>query len=970
MRIREPGGLLLAKIRRRENRLYVLHLNIAHAGCLSLRGEEEAWRWHARLGHINMAALRRMAREELVRGLPSIGDVGRLCDACQAGKQRRTPFPSEAQFRAKRALELVHGDLCGPVTPATPSGNNYFLLLVDDYSRYMWLAAIPSKDRAAAAIRSIQAQAEGEGSVKLRVLRTDRGREFTSAEFAAYCAEDGVKRHLTAPYCPQQNGVVERRNGIVVAAARSLLKAKHLPCWFWGEAVNTAVYLLNRAPTRSVQGKTPFEAWYGKKSAVHHLRIFGCISYVRNTKPHLKKLDDRGRKMIFIGYERGTKAYRAYDPVTRQVHVTRDIMFDEQAEWDWSANEQSNGVQGSTGEEFTVHWEADVRALPEEEEIEEQGSPKLQSPPAAHGDQQQGERSPPSLEEGNDQDVDKLAAELDDNLDADHEADAPLRLRAMSDIVGPGAPPGLAVRQVGNQRLLFANAEEPSSLAEAEQQPSWRRVMEEELKAIEENGTWTLTELPQGRRGIGLRWVFKVKKDEHGAVTRHKARLVVKGYAQRRGVDYDEVFAPVARKETVRLLIALAASEGWQVHHMDVKSAFLNGDLQEEVFVHQPPGFELHGEEHKVYRLHKALYGLHQAPRAWNQKLDTTLLTMGFMRCPSDHAIYCKGKGKQRLVVVVYVDDLVITGSSSNLITEFKKQMAVMFKMSDLGLLSYYLGIEVRQSSDGIALSQSNYARKILEKGRMLGCNPCQVPMEARLKLSKVSENQCVDATEYRSLVGSLRYLVHTRPDLAFSVGYVSRFMEEPHTEHMAAVKHILRYIAGTCNLGLWYARRKEQELALIGFSDSDLAGDVDGRKSTSGVIFFLNDSPISWQSMKQRVVALSSCEAEYIAAATAACQGVWLARLLEEVLDSEVARLEIRIDNKSAISLIRNPVFHDRSKHIDVRYHFIRDCAQEGLIEVNFVSTEEQLGDVLTKALIKIKFEELCAKIGLRKGE
>jgi hypothetical protein len=225
-----------------------------------------------------------------------------------------------------------------------------------------------------------------------------------------------------------------------------------------------------------------------------------------------------------------------------------------------------------------------------------------------------------------------------------------LLYRGLSEILGPASPPGIAVRHLSSQRLLIASAEEATSLAEAEQDPSWHKAMEDELKAITDNGRWTLTELPQGRKAIGLKCVFKVKKNEHGVVTRHKARLVVKWYAQRQGVDYDEVFVPVARMEAVRLLVALAAHEGWSIHHMDVKSAFLNGDLSEEVFVHQPPGFKLSGEEHMVFKLHKALYGLHQAPRAWNQKLDATLLTMGFMRCPSDHAIYCKGKGAERLI--------------------------------------------------------------------------------------------------------------------------------------------------------------------------------------------------------------------------------------------------------------------------------------------------------------------------------
>ncbi|CAA7393944.1 unnamed protein product [Spirodela intermedia] len=337
MKIHEPGGRLLAKVMRGENRLYILHAKLVRQVCLEARAVEEAWKWHARLGHVNMTALRKMAREELVRGLPAVGPVDQLCEACLAGKQKRSPFPQQGEYRARRGLELVHSDLCGPIAPETPNGSKYFLLLVDDRSRYMWVAMLPSKDRAAVAIKEIKARAEGESGLKLGALRTDRGGEFTSHEFAEYYAGEGIHHQHTAPYSPQQNGIVERRNGTVVATARSMLKAKGLPGWFWGEAVATAVYILNRCPMKSVDGMTPFEVWHGKKPAVHHLKVFGCIAYVLNTTPHLKKLEDRGRKMIFIGYEYGSKAYQAYDPTTRRVHVTRDVVFDENAQWDWGS---------------------------------------------------------------------------------------------------------------------------------------------------------------------------------------------------------------------------------------------------------------------------------------------------------------------------------------------------------------------------------------------------------------------------------------------------------------------------------------------------------------------------------------------------------------------------------------------------------------------------------------------------------
>lgn len=490
--------------------------------------------------------------------------------------------------------------------------------------------------------------------------------------------------------------------------------------------------------------------------------------------------------------------------------------------------------------------------------------------------------------------------------------------------------------------------------------------MMEEMKSIEDNQTWTLVDLPPGRKAIGLKWVYKVKRDEQGAVSKHKARLVVKGYAQQHGIDYDEVFAPVARLDSVRLLIALAAHESWEVHHMDVKSAFLNGELGEEVYVQQPAGFVVTGKEHKVLKLRKALYGLHQAPRAWNEKLDRTMKSLGFRKSISEPAIYLRRNIKSQLVVGVYVDDLIITGTNCEDIKLFKEEMAAVFKMTDLGLLKYYLGIEVRQNKEGISLSQGAYAEKILEKNGMRECNPCQTPMETRLKLSKLSTEPLVDVTVYRSIVGSLRYLVNTRPDLVFAVGYVSRFLEEPHKDHMMAVKHILRYVKGTKNWGLWFGRKGRKEAGLIGYSDSDYAGDVDSRKSTTGVVFFLNNSPVTWTSMKQKVVAQSTCEAEYIAAANASCQALWLSRVLAEVQGVSLKAPMLKVDNKSAIALIKNPVLHGQSKHIEVKYHFVRECAENGQIKVDFIRSEEQLGDFLTKPLGKTKFQELRSKVGL----
>ena len=788
--------------------------------------------------------------------------------------------------------------------------------------------------------------------------------------FQEYCADHGIQHHLTAPYTPQQNGVVERRNQTVLGMARSMMKGMKLPGWFWGEAVTTAVYILNRSPTRSVEGMTPFEAWYGTKPPVHFFRVFGCVAHVKTAGGHQRKLDDRSTPMVFVGYEPCSKAYRFYNPDTKRVVISRDAVFNETRGWDWKSTGEPPGTCDE--EPFKVEF-VTVTARHQDQAEHGGDSPRTSASPVPVTSSSSASPTPAPPSSGGHGGQTSNPVEFctppsgEQDLDADHDDGALLQFRRLENVLGSAHTPGLAER-VLNEDLLLVMGDEPATFAEAQGKPCWEKAMIEEMSSIEENNTWTLVDLPPGHRPIGLKWVFKVKRNETGAIVKYKARLVAKGYVQQQGVDYDEVFAPVARMESVRMILAIAARERWLVHHMDVKSAFLNGELTEEVYVQQPPGFTAAGHDGKVLRLRKALYGLRQAPRAWNVKLDTSLRELGFIKCSSEHGMYTRGEAASRVVVGVYVDDLIITGASRKEIGGFKVEMHRLFRMSDLGLLSYYLGIEVKQTDDAIILCQGAYAQKLLDKARLAECNPCQTPMEARLKLSKVSGTPNVDATLYRSLVGSLRYLVHTRPDISFAVGYVSRYMESPQQEHMGAVKHLLRYIAGTIDFGLRYARHGNPSLDLVGYSDSDLGGDIDDRKSTTGIIFFLDDMPVSWQSQKQRVVALSSCEAEYIAGAAGACQAVWLARLRSDVLGTELRPPQLRMDNMSAIALSKNPVLHDRSKHIDTKFHFIRECVEGREISLEFASSQEQLADILTKSLGRARFCELREKIGVAK--
>lgn len=444
---------------------------------------------------------------------------------------------------------------------------------------------------------------------------------------------------------------------------------------------------------------------------------------MKNNGPNVRKLSDRSAKMVLLGYADGTKGYRMFDPVSKQLHISRDVIFEEEKSWDWSTISDSHDKPDF----FISEYDVPVACLTTgaADDIPQQVDPEPQSPPFAQvfpafG----GAQGSPAPTASSSQAPSAPAVQwATPPTEQDSVADDDLtpRYRTLSNIFDTTEE----VENYEYSRLCLLTADEPANVEEALGDDCWKMAMQSELKAIEDNDTWELTNLPKDQKAIGLKWVFKVKRDPDGSIVKYKARLVAKGYAQVEGVDYEEVFAPVARMETLKVLLALAAHGNWQIHHMDVKSAFLNGVLLEEVYVKQPPGFVKKENAGKVLKLNKALYGLKQAPRAWNAKLNHELLRLGFVRSKVEYAVYKRGNGKSLLLVGVYVDDLIICGPDSDRITEFKMQMKKLFSMSDLGLLSYYLGLEVNQEGPVISICQSSYAKKnsgAVPNGGMQSC--------------------------------------------------------------------------------------------------------------------------------------------------------------------------------------------------------------------------------------------------------
>jgi hypothetical protein len=467
--------------------------------------------------------------------------------------------------------------------------------------------------------------------------------------------------------------------------------------------------------------------------------------------------------------------------------------------------------------------------------------------------------------------------------------------------------------------------EEPTCSEEAIQRKEWEDAMIEEYQSIMKNKVWEIVPRSKNKDGVSYRWLFKIKHAANRSIEKYKEIFVARGFSQKEGIDYEETFTPVARYTSIRTIIALAAKMKWKLHQMDVKTTFLNGVIEEEVYIEQPQGFEVEDRRSHVCRLKKSLYGLKQAPRAWYVHIDSFLTSLGFTKSKADSNIYFKIMDNEPVILLLYVDDLFLT-REEKLIAECKKKkrLASEFEMKYLGLMHYFLGLEVWKSPERIFLNQGKYTVEILKRFDMLECKSMNTPMEMKLKLLVDTSSDLIDATLYRQIIGSLMYLTNTRPDICFAVNTLSQFLVEPRRVHLMAAKHVMRYLKGTMDYGLSYDG--DHDFTLSGYTDSDWAGSVADRKSTFGCCFSLGSAMISWQSRKQSSIALSIAEAEYIAACSASCEAIWIQKLLTGLFDLEMRETVILCDNQSCIKMTENIVFHDRSKHIEIHYHFICD--------------------------------------------
>ena len=806
-------------------KLYILHcVHDSVANCSELAENTDEKLWHRRFCHLGINNVRKLVKDDLVKGINcKVTKNDFFCVSCCDGKNHKLPF-KETNKKQLEPFDLIHSDLCGGIDPMSLGGGSYFVTFTDDATRYCWVYILKKKCDVFSTFTDWKALVENQYGRNIKVFRTDNGGEYTSNEFETYLKKEGIVHQKTIPKTPEQNGVAERLNRTLVESVRSMLSDSGLPKTFWAEAVNTAAYVRNRSPTVALNNMTPYEALNGHKPNVKHFKIFGCKCYAHVPKDERSKLDSKSKHCIFVGYGSVTKGYRVYDLNGKKVFHCKDVIFHESQVLspDCDNSKETNG-------EF---------------------SKKIIEVPRSDNDSDVSNDSDLNNDELQDENTDECSVRRSN------------RLRQAPDRLGEWV------------YLCDDNFYEPTTVKEALNGPDahkWKKAMEAEFESINDNKVWSLVELPGDRKPITTKWVFKKKLGPDGSVSTFKARLVAQGFSQKLGIDYEETFSPVVRFESVRTVLALAAQNNLEVHQMDVKSAFLNGELNENLYVTQPEGFAISGKENLVCKLHKALYGLKQLPKCWNNQLDQYLKELNSKQSNSDSCIYTYEHNNKLTVIAVYVDDIIIAGHSAQYINKIKSELSSRYKMKDLGKMSYFLGVNVVQDADRIFINQSSYAQSLLKKFGFDNSKPVSTPADIGNVLEKATD-QCelFDVDNYQSAVGSLLYLcTKTRPDITFAVCNVSKFCSRPTTKHWSAVKRIFRYLKGTYNFGIVYDKTNVNEC--IGFSDADWAGDKTDRKSMSGYCFKIGSGLVSWRSNKQSCIALSTAEAEYVALSAAA---------------------------------------------------------------------------------------------------
>ena len=859
--------------------------------------------WHARLGHPHVRALSIM--------LPGVMFKNNDCEACILGKHCKSVFQRSITVYEK-CFDLIHSDVW--TAPCLSRDNyKYYVTFIDEKSKYTWLTLIKTKDRVLDAFKNFQNYVTNHYNAKIKIFRSDNGGEYTRHVFKEHLASHVILHQTSCPYTPQQNGVAERKNRHLMEVARSMMFYTSVPKRHWSDAVMTASYLINRTPTKILNDQSPFEVLNKSKPVLEHLRIFGCVCYVLVSGEMRNKLEEKSTKAMMIGYSTSQKGYKCFDPNTRRVLVSREVkFFEEKGYYDgknWEELEdlsqpsdraaslrnilQGLGIGVSSDQhkrQATPPVRVEESSHLEHEGGSESADTEVQGTSEAENQQQSADSHVQSEDDsrGSDQHGGQQASEesqipeeaVEENVVVPLRRSTRLKRDASNWVNTRVYYNAQAVEHPSQAVCSFACYPEehcafmisldgsyvPRSYEDAMLHEDWKESVGDEANAMIKNDTWFESELPKGKKAVTSKWIFTIKYKPDGTIERKKTRLVARGYTQTYGEDYIDTFAPVAKLHTIRIVLSLAVNLEWELWQMDVKNAFLQGELEDEVYMHPPPGLEHLVKPGNVLRLKKAIYGLKQSPRAWYNKLSTTLNGRGFKKSELDHTLFTLTTPSGIICLLVYVDDIIITGSDKAGIKATKEFLKSVFEIKDLGEMKYFLGIELCRSKEGLFISQRKYTLDLLKDAGIQGDKTARMPLEDGYKVPREGEIEDSkvfhDPKLYRKLVGKLIYLTITRPDICFAVNQVSQHMQVPKEHHWRMVERLLLYLNGTSGLGVWMGCNKSTEV--VGYCDADWAGDRADRRSTTGYCTFIGGNLVTWKSKKQKVVSCSSAEAEY----------------------------------------------------------------------------------------------------------
>jgi hypothetical protein len=955
--------------------------------------QADAAELHRRAGHPSGEALKLMF---------GVDYNTMTCESCRLSKSQRLPFLSKLPD-AESTLNFIYMDLSGKITPQSTGGGHYYFKITDAFSSFKHVFILSRKSQAFEKFKSYCNEVQNVHSSKIKNVVTDGGGEFCSAEFERFFAEQGIVHHITAPYTPQQNSIAERGNRTTSEKARSLLKQANLPTSLWGEAVITAVFYENITPLKRLKWKSAYEVWFGTPFDYSRLHSFGCRAYVNIPKERRKgKFGDTSKKGILMGYRQGIRNWRILTPGNR-VEYSHNVIFDDSCFPGISPNSSADTSEfipfideddpvvnavPSTHSPFQpcpdgigrlvpptatepqeevsspagASWQSDSQVEVAQESLETSDAPADLPAPAASSDAR---HKPSWLWVPANQPAPK---NISSDIDTSNILDSKRRARYANTLLTakPYFEPIFAMAVTQSESPSIPKSYK-SAMASSEA-ADWSSAIKVELDAMVRLGVWTVVPIPSNRHLLGTIWVFRKKFDASGNLIKFKARLCAQGSAQQEGIDFTETYAPTGRSAALKTALTVGVNAGMSIHQMDVRNAFLNGKLDEEIYLRCPSGLD--APPGHCLKLHKSIYGLKQAPRVWYSELSSFFASINFVSSPADPCLFISKVPGWECLVHVYVDDMAII---SHDVDRFKKLVSARFLMDDLGPASSLLGMKITRHDKFLTLSQERYVAEILSEYNFLDCQSVPTPMIPSTRLTPATDEEVAAFSNlnvsYRRAIGSLNYLsVSTRPDIALAVSQLSQYLERPGIVHWRAFQHLLRYLSGTKNYSI---RVGGGDGVFRIYTDADWANCPETRRSYSGYLVTWGDSIISWKAKKQATVSTSTTEAEYRALYDGVQEAVWLQSLLGSISGTSIYPINVFTDNLAALALSRNPLANQRTKHIDVKYHFIREAVGKNWVKINYVSTVVMPADGLTKALanpkhsaflkfLKMKIQEL----------